>query len=74
MSLLDVLTAPIPRTEPKSKVAAILLAVTPEERAALEKALRDPEWTHERLAEVLTDKGYPVAEASVRRYRKAHKL
>lgn len=74
MSLIDALNnKPAPK-EPKSRIAAILLALKPEEQAALETALRSPEWTNEGLADVLTDQGHPVTEASVRRYRKAHKL
>ena len=70
LSLLDALkNTPEPK-EPKSKIAAILLAVSHEEQASLVAALTSPEWTHERLAEVLTDSGHPVAEASVRRYRR----
>ena len=74
MSLLDELTAPQPTAEPRTRIAAILLKVSPDEQTALFKALGDPDWTHERLAEVLTAQGHPVSEASVRRYRKAHKL
>ena len=74
MSLLDELTAPLPAPEPRSRIAAILLAVSGPEQQALNDALRSPDWTNERLAEVLTAKGYPVSESGVRRYRKAHKL
>ena len=74
LSLLDELTAPQPTAEPKSRIAAILLAVSGPEQQALNDALRSLDWTHERLAEVLTAQGHPVSEASVRRYRKAHKL
>lgn len=68
MSLLDALQT---KPEPKNKVAAILLKLSPEEKAALETALKSPEWTHERLAAVLTASGHEVSESSVRRYRKA---
>ena len=67
MSLLEALKD---TPEPKSRVAAILLKVTPEEQTALETALRSPEWTHEGLARVLTDSGHKISEASVRRYRR----
>ena len=67
MSLLECLKEP---PEPKSRMAAILLAVTPEEREALQEALRSPEWPHEALASVLTDSGHKISEASVRRHRK----
>lgn len=70
MSLLEALQD---KPEPKSRVAAILLAVTPAEQKALEEALRDPEWPHEALASVLTDSGHEISEASIRRYRKGLK-
>lgn len=70
MSLLDELTAPVPRATPKSKIAAILQKVSGPEQQALVDALTSPDWTNERLAEVLTASGHPVAEASVRRYRR----
>ena len=74
MSLLDELTAPLPTPEPRSAIAAILEKVPGPEQQALKDALRSPEWTNERLAEVLTASGHSVSESSVRRYRKAHKL
>jgi hypothetical protein len=55
-------------------MAAILLAVTPSEQAALKDALSKPsEWPHEALASVLADSGHPISEASIRRYRKGLK-
>jgi hypothetical protein len=74
LSLLDELTAPQPEPAPRSKVTAILLELEGEVQAALLTALEDPDWTHERLAEVLTAQGHYVSASSVRRYRKAHKL
>ena len=73
MSLIDALTAPKPGPEPKSRMAQILLAVTPEEQEVLEIALRGREWTNEGLAELLTAQGHSISEASVRRYRRASK-
>lgn len=69
MSLIDTLKE-APGLKPKSRVAVILLELPDAERAAVETALRDPEWPHEGLARVLTAQGYPVTEASIRRYRR----
>lgn len=74
LSLLDELTAPLPQPEPRSRITAILLALEGKEQAALMTALESPEWTHERLAEVLTASGHSVSASGVRRYRKAHQL
>ena len=67
MSLLEALKDTPP---PKRKVDAILDAVTSDERVALKEALGDSTWTHERLAEVLSEQGHPVSESSIRRYRR----
>jgi hypothetical protein len=74
LSLLDALTAPQTKPEPRSKIAALLEKVSGPEQQALKDALRSPEWTNERLSEVLTASGHSVSESGVRRYRKAHQL
>lgn len=66
MSLVDALSTP----PQKTKIGRILAEVTPAEKEAVEKALRDPEWTSEALAAVLTDKVSQVSETSIRRYRR----
>lgn len=71
MSLLEALKNKPDAPEPRTRIAAILLKLDHEEQAALETALRDPAWTNEGLADLLTASGHPVSEASVRRYRKA---
>ena len=55
---------------PRKKIAAILLELEEDERVAVFEALGSTEWPHQAIADVLTDSGHPVSEASVRRYRK----
>ena len=70
LGLLELLGAP---PEPAKRIDAILATLTLEEQAALRTALGSPQWTHQALADVLSDSGHPISEASIRRYRKASK-
>ena len=68
LSLIDALKTPPP---PRHRIDAILAEVSGPEQQALRDALSAPEWTHQALADVLTDSGHKISEASVRRYRRA---
>lgn len=69
LSLLEALKD-TPVRKSKTRMAEILLVITPAEQEVLEAALSGDVWTHQALADVLTQQGHPVSEASVRRHRR----
>jgi len=70
LSLVDALKDR-PKRAKIRRIDEILASVSGPEQQALTEALSDmASWPSDALARTLTEQGYPIGEASVRRYRR----